>query len=244
MVYNELIFVLALALIAYFYSSVGHGGASGYLALMALFGFAPESIRSYALMMNLVVSAIAFISYYRAGHFRWRQVWPFLIASMPAAYLGARISLNPVAYKIILGIMLLVAVMRMLLIKNTADRKIKDPPYVIAITSGLLLGFVSGIIGIGGGILLSPLLILAGYARMKEAAAASAIFIFLNSGTGLLGLLSHNFTFKPDIIYWLMAVLVAGFLGSANGSLSFSELSLRRVLSVILFTASLKLFFF
>ncbi|KAF0196480.1 MAG: hypothetical protein FD166_2435 [Bacteroidetes bacterium] len=244
MVYNELLFIAGLALIAYFYSSVGHGGASGYLALMALFGFAPESIRYYALMLNLVVSAVAFVSYYRAGFFRGRIVWPFLIASMPSAYFGARLSIDPVAYKIILGIMLLIAVLRMLLIRNKENTSVKDPPYHIAIVTGLLLGFVSGVIGIGGGILLSPLLILAGYARIKQAAAASALFIFLNSATGLSGLLSKQIDFRPEVIYWMLTVLVAGFIGSANGSHSFSELNLKRVLSVILLAASLKLFFF
>jgi uncharacterized membrane protein YfcA len=244
MEYNDLMFASGIALVAYFYSSVGHGGASGYLALMALFGFAPESLRNYALMMNLVVSSVAFVSYFRAGFFKWRQVWPFLVSSMPAAFWGARMSLDSVAYKIILGFLLLIAVGRMLLIRNPEDREIKDPPYLIAIFAGFILGFVSGIIGIGGGILLSPLLILAGYSRIKEAAAASALFIFLNSATGLLGLFLNNFIYQQKIVYWLLTVLIAGFIGSANGSRSFSEINLRRILSVILFAASLKLFFF
>lgn len=231
-------------LIAFFYSSVGHGGASGYLALMALFGFAPESIRYYALILNLVVSAIAFISYYRAGFFRWRQVIPFLITSIPAAYIGATFSINPVAYKIILGIMLLIAVMRMLLVRNTENEATHNPPIMLALGTGLLLGLVSGIIGIGGGILLSPILILAKYARIKEASAASALFIFLNSASGLTGLMTVQFSFQPNIIYWISGVMVAGLVGSAIGSRTFSELNLKRVLSLVLLAASIKLFFF
>lgn len=240
----ELLFVIGLTLIAFFYSSVGHGGASGYLALMALFGFAPESIRYYALILNLVVSAIAFISYYKAGFFKWRKVIPFLITSIPAAYIGTTFSINPLAYKIILGIMLLIAVTRMLLIGNNENDRTNDPPILQALGIGLILGLVSGIIGIGGGILLSPILILAKYARIKEASAASALFIFLNSASGLAGLMTSQFSFQPNIIYWIMAVMVAGLLGSAIGSRAFSELNLKRVLSLVLIAASIKLFFF
>ena len=244
MVQNELLFVIGLMLVAFFYSSVGHGGASGYLALMALFSFAPESIRYYALTLNLVVSAIAFISYYRAGFFRWRVVFPFLITSIPAAYLGATVSINPMAYKIILGIMLIIAVLRMLLVRNTENDTTHNPPFLLALGIGLILGLISGIIGIGGGILLSPVLILAKYASVKEASAASAAFIFLNSLSGLAGLMTSDFSFQPHIIYWLLAVMVAGLLGSAMGSRTISELNLKRVLSLVLIAASIKLFFF
>jgi len=244
MVHYELLFVIGLMLVAFFYSSVGHGGASGYLALMALFGFAPESIRYYALILNLVVSAIAFISYYRAGFFRWKQVVPFLITSIPAAYIGAQFSINPTIYKIILGIMLMIAVARMLFVRNTENDTTHDPPIVLALGIGLLLGLVSGMIGIGGGILLSPVLILARYARIKEASAAAAIFIFLNSASGLAGLTNSHFGFQPNIIFWISGVMVAGLLGSAIGSRTISELNLKRVLSLVLIAASIKLFFF
>jgi uncharacterized protein len=231
-------------LVAFFYSSVGHGGGSGYLAIMALFGFAPESIRYYALILNLLVSAIAFISYSHAGFFKWRKVVPFLITSIPAAYAGARLTIDPLAYKIILGIMLLLAVFRMLWVKSNGDEKTSDPPVILAAGIGLALGFVSGLIGIGGGILLSPILILARYAKMKEAAAASALFIFLNSASGLAGLFSNSFSINLHIIYWIIAVALAGYLGSATGSRSLSELNLKRVLSLVLIAASIKLFFF
>lgn len=244
MVHYELLFVIGLMLIAFFYSSVGHGGASGYLALMALFSFAPESIRYYALVLNLVVSAIAFISYSRAGFFKWRQVFPFLVTSIPAAYIGAQFSINPTIYKIILGIMLIIAVVRMLMIRNTENDITHDPPFVLALGIGLALGMVSGIIGIGGGILLSPVLILSKYAKIKEASAASAIFIFLNSASGLAGLLTTQIDFQPHVIYWISGVMVAGLLGSAMGSRSISELNLKRVLSLVLIAASIKLFFF
>ena len=244
MVQYELLFVIGLMLIAFFYSSVGHGGASGYLALMALFGLAPDSIRYYALILNLVVSAIAFISYFRAGFFRWRQIAPFLITSIPSAYIGATFSINPTAYKIILGIMLLLAVTRMLLIRNSENNVTHDPPLLLALGIGLVLGLVSGIIGIGGGILLSPILILSKYARIKEASAASALFIFLNSASGLAGLMTSQFIFQANIFLWILGVMIAGLVGSAKGSRTVSELKLKRVLSMVLLAASIKLFFF
>lgn len=244
MVQYELLFVISLMLIAFFYSSVGHGGASGYLALMALFGFAPGSIRYYALILNLVVSSIAFISYYRAGFFRLKKVLPFLITSIPSAYIGAQFSINPTVYKFILGIMLIIAVMRMLFVSNAENENTKDPPFILALGIGSALGLVSGIIGIGGGILLSPIIILAGYARIKEASAASALFIFLNSASGLAGLLNSHFSFQVHIGYWISAVVLAGFAGSAMGSRTFSEMNLKKVLSLVLIAASIKLFFF
>lgn len=244
MVQNEILLVVGLMLIAFFYSSVGHGGASGYLALMALFGFAPGSIRYYALILNLVVSAIAFISYFRAGFFRWRIVLPFLVTSMPAAYTGAQFSINPTVYKIILGIMLILAVLRMLLVHSSENETTKDPPLLLALGIGFVLGLVSGLIGIGGGILLSPILILAKYAKIKEASAAAALFIFLNSASGLAGLMTSNVNIQPQIILWISGVLVAGYAGSAMGSRAFSEMNLKRVLSVVLIAASIKLFFF
>lgn len=140
--------------------------------------------------------------------------------------------------------MLLIAVLRMLMVGNNDNKETRNPPVAIALGIGLLLGLVSGIIGIGGGILLSPLLILARYARIKEASAAAALFIFLNSASGLAGLMTTKFTFQPEIIYWIMGVMVAGFAGSAMGSRTFSELNLKRVLSLVLIAASIKLFFF
>jgi uncharacterized membrane protein YfcA len=147
-------------------------------------------------------------------------------------------------YKIVLGIMLLLAVIRMLLVRNTENNTTQNPPVSIALGIGLLLGFVSGIIGIGGGILLSPILILAKYARIKEASAASALFIFLNSASGLTGLMTTRFIIQENILYWISGVVVAGLIGSAMGSRTFSDLNLKRVLSMVLIAASIKLFFF
>jgi uncharacterized membrane protein YfcA len=240
----EILFITGLMLIAFFYATVGHGGASGYLALMALFGLAPDSIRFNALILNMFVSGIAFISYYRAGFFRWRLILPFLIGSVPSAYIGAQISINPTLYKILLGIFLLIAVIRLLFVRNSQNKPLSAPPIILAFGIGLALGLISGIIGIGGGILLSPILILAGFATTKEASAVSALFILLNSASGLAGLLGGPIIFQPHIVLWIAVVLASGLAGSAIGSNTFSEYKLKLVLSVVLLAASLKLFFY
>ena len=240
----ELLFIAGIILIAFFYASVGHGGASGYLAMMALFGLAPDSIRFNALIMNMFVSGIAFISYYRAGYFKYRLVLPFLVGSIPFAYIGAQIIINPTVYKILLGIFLLIAVIRILFVKTGQGIPIHKPPIYLALGFGSVLGLISGIIGIGGGILLSPILILARYANTKEASAASAFFILLNSASGLAGLPSQSVDIQPHLVYWIAAVMCAGFIGASIGSRSFSEYKLKLVLSFVLLAASLKLFFY
>ncbi len=244
MMMNEFLFILCIMLIAFFYSSVGHGGASGYLALMAIFGFEPQMMRASALILNLFVAGIAFYSYYKDGFFKWKILLPFLITSMPAAYLGARIHLDPGIYKIILGIFLLIAVVRMLFLKGTGLEKIKEPPLILAMSIGLVLGLLSGMIGIGGGIILTPILLLLRYANIKEAAAASALFIFLNSSTGLIGVYQTGFQLEHGFVLWILGAFFAGFLGSYTGSRKLSTVNLQYVLAVVLLLASAKLFLF
>ncbi len=240
----EILFITGLLLVAFLYASVGHGGASAYLALMALFNVMPDSIRLHALILNMFVSGIAFISYSRAGFFRWRFIWPFLIGSIPAAYLGAHISIDQHIYKIILGIFLIIAVLRLLLPTDPENKTRTNPPLLLALGIGIALGFISGIIGIGGGILLSPILILAGYASTKEASAASSLFIFLNSASGLAGLPADQIHMHPHLFIWILVVIGAGFAGSSIGSHSLPDIKLRMILSVVLLTATFKLFFY
>ena len=146
----EILLVACLMVVAFLYSSVGHGGASGYLAVMALFGVQPELMKSSALILNLFVAGVAFYSFYRQGYFRWRILWPFLITSMPAAFIGARFHINPVLYKAILGIFLLFAAFRLFFSQNKESRNIREIPLWFGILVGLLIGFLSGLIGIGG----------------------------------------------------------------------------------------------
>jgi len=237
----EIIFLLTIFIIAYLYSSVGHGGASGYIALMALFSIEPGLIRCSALIMNVFVSGIALLIFFKAGYFRWRIVFPFLILSIPFSFIGAWIEIDPRFYKIMLGILLLLGVLRILIRFQDSDT-LKTPQFAVSIFLGALLGFVSGIIGIGGGIILSPLLLIMRWANVKEAAAASALFILLNSSSGLLSLsFQSNIILTPDIFLWVITGITGATAGSFMGGYKLSYNTLRYVLSLVLILASYKL---
>lgn len=238
----EVFFLLSLFIIAFFYSSIGHGGASGYLAIMALFGIETVYMKSSALTLNLFVSGIAFLNFYRAGYFRWRTILPFIITSIPLAFIGAKIQADTRTYKIILGIFLTMAALRIIFIKIKQIRQQRTVPIIAGLLTGALLGFFSGMIGIGGGIILSPILIMMGWANIKEAAAASALFILLNSASGLLGVYYSDAKLTPDILIWIILAFSGGILGAYLGSKKFTHEFLRYVLSGIMILASLKLF--
>ena len=238
----DILFLILLLIIAYLYSTVGHGGASGYLAIMVLFGISPACIRPSAFVLNLFVSAIAFYSYYKAGYFRWKILLPFVIASVPLAYIGAGINVSPGLYKKILGVCLVIAVARMFINPKNIHEAINSPSLIICLLSGAIIGFLSGIIGIGGGIILSPLLLLAGWANIKETAAISAAFIFLNSTAGLFALWNTGISLSPQIILWVAVVLTGGIIGSYSGSFRISFANLRYILAVVLIVACVKLF--
>jgi len=240
----EYLFLVSLFVIAFLYSSVGHGGGTGYLALLALFGIAPVFMKSTALTLNVFVSAIAFFSYYKAGYFKWKLVFPFLITSIPFAYLGALMIVNPSTYKIILGIFLLFAVARMLFVPKAVTETSEKMPWFLALAIGAVLGLFSGMIGIGGGIILSPLIILFHWANVKESAAASALFIFLNSISGLFGLAVSGFTLDPRIFVWIIVGVVGGIAGSYLGSFRIKPEKLKFMLAAVLLLASIKLFIF
>lgn len=244
MLESELVFYTLIFLVAVLYSSVGHGGASGYLAIMALFSVSPENMRASALVLNLFVAGISFYSFYRGGYFRLKLLLPFVLLSIPMAYLGATIKIDPAVYKIILGIFLLIAVARMLF-KARKPEAIKPVNSVFAMVIGASLGFFSGMIGIGGGIILSPLLLLLKWATIKETAAASALFIFLNSAAGIGGLAAHQAFIPVDEIYLMIALGIAGSIaGSYLGREKFTSVRLTYLLASVLVFASVKLFYF
>jgi uncharacterized membrane protein YfcA len=236
-------FLVALFLVAFFYSSVGHGGASGYLALMALFAMPVIYMRASALTLNLFVSATSFLAFQSAGYFRWKILLPLVIGSIPLAFLGAQTHTDPHIYKIVLGVFLLFAVARMIYQPRQPEKAVLPVNSFIAIILGAILGFFSGMIGIGGGIVLSPALLLLGWANIKETAAISAIFIFLNSASGLLGLWSYGIHLNPQIYIWLAIALIGGFLGAWMGSKKLSLVKLNYLLAAVLLLASFKLFF-
>lgn len=238
---NEALVPVAIALIAALYSSVGHGGASGYLAFLTLLAFPIALIKPSALVLNLLVSAIAFVQFKRAGHFRWALFWPFAITSIPFSYIGAGLQLDPTTYARVLGVCLLAAVARLLGLFGTWEGPMKRLQLPWALALGAAIGFVSGAIGIGGGILLSPLLLLLRWSSTKESAAVSALFIFVNSAAGITRYMEDTSWFTPTTFLWIVAALIGAALGSALGARRLPELRLRQVLGVSLLLASFKL---
>lgn len=234
--------IVLLPVVAFLYASVGHGGASGYLALMSLFAFPISMMKPTALVLNILVSGISFYFYYREKKFEWPLFWPFAITSIPCSFLGGLLTVEAHVYKIILGSVLMVAVLRLLGFLGKSPEQIKPIHLPGALLIGALIGFISGLIGIGGGIILSPVLLLLGWAQMKQTAAVSALFILVNSLSGLFGLIS-----KGDVLpatSWMVALVVAlgGILGGYYGSRKFNTVTLRYVLALVLGIAVFKLY--
>lgn len=236
-----LLFYLLLFFVAFMYSSVGHGGASGYLALMAFFSFAPVTIRPTALLLNIFVSLTSFIQYYRGKHFKWKLFYPFAIASVPAAFIGGLVTINPKWYKIILGILLLFSVIRLLGIKTDENKPHKKQSLLLSLLIGALIGLLSGMIGIGGGIILSPVILLLQWGNMKQTAAVSALFILVNSLAGMAGLFTKQFHFDSSMLTMIVIAFVGGLLGSYLGALKINNTMLKKVLAIVLLMASVKL---
>ncbi len=237
------LFLAILPIVAFLYASVGHGGASGYLALMALFSFAPETMKPTALLLNLFVAGIAFYHYYRAGHFNKKLFLSFAIASIPLAFLGGMIAVDASIYKKILGILLIFAILKMLNVFGKESVSIKNVKIWQGLIIGGIIGFFSGLIGIGGGIILTPVILLLHWGKMKEAAAVSALFIWVNSASGLIGQFTIGAVISSQSFVLVAIALTGGFFGSYYGSKKFNNKLLRYLLAFVLAIASLKLFF-
>ena len=242
MEFAEILIILAVFVVAVLYSSVGHGGASGYLAVMALFAVAPDVTRPTALILNLFVASIAFIQFYRAGHFDWKIFLPFALGSIPFAFLGGMIHLPTLLYKIILGVTLMLAAIR-LAINLKSESAPAAPPIWLCLLIGAVLGFVSGLVGVGGGIFLTPILLLMNWTETKRAAGISALFILVNSISGLLGNYAQVLKLPGSVYVWIIAAIIGGIIGATLGSYRFNSLVLRRVLSFGLLIAGAKLIF-
>lgn len=238
-----ILFYILLFLVAFLYSSVGHGGASGYLALMALFSITPEIMKPTALLLNLFVSLTSFIQFYRGKHFNWKLFLPFAITSVPMAYLGGRMALADDVYKKILGILLIIPIIRFIFFANMKIDDLRNPNVILSLMIGAAIGLLSGLIGIGGGIILSPVLLLLKWADMKQTAAISALFIFVNSLSGLAGQLQKGITFSADMYAYVAVAFVGGICGAYFGSLKFKQNILQYLLAAVLIIASYKLLF-
>jgi uncharacterized protein len=240
---NIYLFYGLLFLVAFLYASVGHGGASGYLALMAIFSFTPNVMKPTALLLNLFVSLTSFIQFYRGKHFDWKIFLPFAIASVPMAFAGGLISIDTFVYKKILGLLLFIPIIRFLFFNTVSVGDIKKSNTVLSLLIGAAIGLLSGMIGIGGGIILTPVLLLLKWTDMKKAAGISALFIFVNSIAGLAGQLTKCIQFSGDMYAYVAIAFAGGVCGAYFGSLRFNQTILKYLLAVVLMLASYKLLF-
>ncbi|MBM4169739.1 MAG: sulfite exporter TauE/SafE family protein [Ignavibacteria bacterium] len=238
-----LILSILVLVVALLYSSVGHGGASGYLAVLSFFVIAPAVMSSTALLLNVLVAGMGSYAFYRAGHFSFRLTWPFVVTSVPAAFIGGLISVSEKAYFFLLAVILLIAAYRMVIVVNGSAPEPDGSRTRLAVAwpVGGGIGLLSGIVGVGGGIFLSPLMILRKWAGAKQTAAVSAVFIVVNSMAGLGGRLVRGGLEFGSLWPLVVAAFAGGWVGSHLGARRFSSLTLRRLLAVVLVIASGKL---
>lgn len=243
---ENLLLLAGLAIAAFLYSSVGHGGASGYLAVMGLAGVAPETMKPAALTLNVVVASIGSWKYLRVGAFDWKVFWPFAVAAIPMAYVGGAITIPAIVYKPLVGVALLFAAWRMVL----STRQEEMPRHALklwaAILAGAAMGLLSGLTGVGGGIFLSPLLLMLGWAGTRETSGIAALFILVNSLAGLAGLASAAgygglAALPGNFPVWIGVVAVLGWLGAELGSRKFRLPVIRNLLAAVLVLAGGKM---
>ncbi len=224
--------------VAFLYSSVGFGGASSYLAVMSLFSYPPEVASTIALTLNVLVAGVAFVNYYRNNHLKWHLLWPFLLTSIPAAFVGGTLKVSASIYQVLLNVILLYVAARLFFlteIQLPAAQERLRPSWGLTLSAGIAIGLLSGIVGVGGGIFLSPLIVLAGWGNVKQASASSAAFIVLNSLSGLAGRLWRgSLNFGELGLVFVLVGLIGGMLGSSLGARRLRHQSLQRVLGIIL----------
>ena len=241
-VWQSWLLALSFFLIALLYSSVGHGGASGYLALLSFFFFSPAQMTTTALFLNCLVAGISFLTFTKAGYFSSRLILPFLVASVPAAFLGGFFPIPDRIYSFLLALALLVAAVRLFVsFRPSKSMGVAPPSVKVALPVGAGIGWLSGIVGVGGGIFLSPLLLLLRWADPKETAAAASGFIMLNSLAGLAGRWMNGGIEIGALGVFMSAAFLGGLIGARLGANHFSGMSLRRLLGVVLIIASAKL---
>lgn len=237
---NLPLLAVAVLIVALLYSSVGHAGASGYLAVMSLFALPPAVIKPVALVLNILVATIATWQFWRAGYFSWRLFWPFAALSVPLAFVGGYVNLPNHAFKVLIGVVLLFSALRFLS-RPSADEVAHEPARPVAIALGAGLGLLAGLTGTGGGIFLTPLLLLMRWARTKTAAAVSALFILVNSAAGLLGNVASTRQFPAFALVLAAAAVIGGAVGSYWGSRHLQPAAIKRCLAVVLLIAGTKL---
>lgn len=238
---EDILLFLLLPTVAFLYASVGHGGASSYLTVLALLQFPPDQIRPTALIMNMFVSMLAFLSFRIKIDFPWGMLWPLVIFSIPAAYIGGSLSIDTEWYKRILGMILFFPVLKFLNVFPINPNQTSDRQWWMAPALGLGIGFVSGLIGIGGGIILSPILLMLGWTDIKQTAAVSALFIFLNSVSGFLGASGFASQIDPNLWVVMPLTIAGGALGAYLGAFKFQSKVIKYLLTAVLVVAAVKL---
>jgi uncharacterized membrane protein YfcA len=226
---------------AMLYSSVGHAGASAYIAIMALFSVPPATMRPTALSLNILVATLASWRYFSAGYFRWRVLWPFAAGAIPFAFIGGAIQLPGAYYRPIVGVVLLFSAVRFLWPRPARlAAEPRDPPIWLGILLGGLIGLLSGLTGTGGGIFLSPLLLLLGWADMRTTSGIAALFILGNSIAGLLGNVAVVRLLPPELPLYAVAVIAGGLVGTTFG-IRLNIGIIQRALGLVLLIAGFKL---
>lgn len=241
---EELTLTALIFVAATLYSSVGHAGASGYLAAMALFDLVPEVMRPSALALNVLVATLAAYRYTRAGQNDVRLLVPFALASIPSAFIGGMTHVPSSYYKPLIGIVLLISAfhfIRTAKMSKQQDRLVKRPPLPAALGTGVGLGLLAGLSGTGGGIFLSPLLLLMGWAPTRQVSGIAASFILVNSIAGLLGNISSVQALPPALPFWAIAALVGGLLGTQLGTRTLTIPDIRTMLALVLVIAGGKM---
>ena len=224
------------------FTSVGHGGASAYIALMALFGLAPGVIRPTALALNVLVTSFSSLRYYQAGLFNWRTLWPVLLGAIPMAFIGGGIQLPGNFYKPLVGVVLLIAAVRLLMpqeLKSTLTPR--DIPVGWGVACGLAIGFLAGLTGTGGGIFLSPILLFMGWSETRTASGVTSVFILCNSLAGLAGNYASLGALPSQLWLFVPAVLIGAAFGTRLGISTLAKRGILRALGVVLVIAGFKL---
>ena len=239
---SDALLALCMFFGAALYTSVGHAGASAYLALMALFGMPPAEMRPTALVLNVLVASFASVRYLRAGLFRWRVLWPALLGALPMAFLGGAIQLPGAVYRPLVGTVLLVAAVRLLWSPEPlGSRAVRDPPVPLAVLSGAGIGLLSGLTGTGGGIFLSPLLLFLGWCEPRRASGVAAVFILCNSLAGLAGNLAMVRSLPADLPMFAGAVMLGALIGTTLGTSRLAVPGVLKALGLVLMIAGVKL---
>lgn len=230
----------AIFLVALLYSSVGHAGASGYIAVMTLFGLGVEVIRPTALTLNILVAAIGAWQWWRAGWFSWSLFWPFALLSVPAAFLGGWLHVPADYLKVLIGLVLWFSAWRLLFRKQDPP-ELHPPTRPVAMASGAGIGLLSGLTGTGGGIFLTPLMLFRGWAKVRETAAVSSLFILVNSSAGLAGYAGSGRALPEFALILAVVVAAGGLIGARLGSRHLPVRGIALLLAVVLAIAGGKL---